>query len=65
MSRTIYRSNINQKKHLGKYINWFVCPSCGYREHPKNTTIETHTLTEFIQTIKTNNKGQTWKQHNS
>lgn len=46
---------ILQKKKLGSMTNWFICPTCGFRERPAHASI-THAKTgNFIDAIRFKN----------
>ncbi len=48
-----------QKKKLGGgYVNWFVCPDCGFRERPVNEGVAISITGQTIDRIKFRNNQQ-------
>lgn len=44
-----------QKKKMGGCVNWFVCPTCGYRERPASGSITHKKMGNFIGNIRAKN----------
>lgn len=44
-----------QKRKIGNFKNWFVCPICGYRERPAASAFTKAAEGAFIDRIRRNN----------
>lgn len=44
-----------QKKKMASCVNWFVCPTCGYRERPAAVSITHAKMGNFIDSIRAKN----------
>lgn len=44
-----------QKKKLGSMVNWFICPTCGFRERPAAGGIISAITGNFIGSIRAAN----------
>lgn len=49
---------VPDKKQLGEFVNWFVCPVCGFRERPKHETYQTFVEGQNFDRIKRRNENQ-------